>query len=68
MNSSPISTDSRGPAPRQDLLVAGGGIRVPAQAIRDPFEALDDLMVVVEALCPTWPLRESFGPMPDVRL
>jgi hypothetical protein len=68
MNSSSISTDSRSPAPRRDLLVAGGGIRVPAQKIRDPFEALDDLMVVVEALCPTWPWRESFGPMPDVRL
>lgn len=44
------------------------GVRMPTQTIRDPFEALDDLMVVVEALCPTWPLRESFGPMPDVRL
>jgi hypothetical protein len=43
-------------------------IRVPTQPMRDPFEALDDLMVVVEALCPTWPRRESFGPMPDVRL
>ncbi len=28
---------------------------------RDPFEALDDLMQVVEALCPRWPERESFG-------
>jgi len=43
-------------------------IRVPTQPIRDPFEAFDDLMVVVEALCPTWPWRESFGAMPDVRL
>jgi len=43
-------------------------IRVPVQPMRDPFEALDDLMVVVEALCPTWPLRESFGTMPDLRL
>jgi hypothetical protein len=68
MNSSPISTDSQGPEPRRDLLVAGGGIRVPTQPMRDPFEALDDLMVVVEALCPTWPWRESFGKMPDVRL
>ena len=44
------------------------GVRMPTQTIRDPFEALDDLMVVVEALCPAWPWRESFGPMPDVRL
>jgi len=41
---------------------------VPVQTIRDPFEALDDLMVVVEALCPTWPHRESFGTMTDLRL
>lgn len=26
----------------------------------DPFKALEDLMVVVEALCPTWPTRETF--------
>jgi hypothetical protein len=23
----------------------------------DPFQTLDDLMVVVEALCPEWPAR-----------
>lgn len=23
----------------------------------DPFQALDDLMVVIEALCPEWPER-----------
>jgi hypothetical protein len=68
MNSSPKSTDSRGPAPGGHLLVAGGGIRVPVPTMRDPFEALDDLMVVVEALCPTWPHRESFGTMTDLRL
>ena len=68
MNSSPKSTDPRGPAPRRHLLVASGGVRVPVQTIRDPFEALDDLMVVVEALCPTWPHRESFGTMTDLRL
>jgi hypothetical protein len=68
MNSSPKSTDPQGPAPRRHLLVANGGIRVPVPTMRDPFEALDDLMVVVEALCPTWPHRESFGTMPDLRL
>ena len=67
MNSSPKSTDSQGPAPRRHLLVASGGIRVLTPTMRDPFEALDDLMVVVEALCPTWPSRESFGTMPNLR-
>ena len=28
---------------------------------RDPFEALDDLMTVVEALCPEWPARKTFA-------
>ena len=27
---------------------------------RDPYETLDDLMTVVEALCPEWPRREPF--------
>jgi len=27
---------------------------MPATGTRDPFEVLDDLMQVVEALCPTW--------------
>lgn len=68
MNSSPPSTDAQPTEPRRDLLVAGAGIRVPVQTGQDPFEALDDLMVVIEALCPTWPLREPFGTMPDIRL
>jgi hypothetical protein len=28
---------------------------------RDPLEALDDLMTVIEALCPVWPNREIFS-------
>jgi aminoglycoside-2''-adenylyltransferase len=35
--------------------------RVPAATNRDPFEALDDLMTVIEALCPVWPNRETFS-------
>jgi hypothetical protein len=68
MNFSPISPESQDSAARRTLLVAGGGIRVPVQPMRDPFESLDDLMVVVEALCPAWPSRESFGTMSDLRL
>jgi hypothetical protein len=30
------------------------------QSSQDPFAALDDLMCVVEALCPTWPQRPKF--------
>ena len=37
-----------------------GGVAVAADNEREPYEALDDLMCVVEALCPRWPLRERF--------
>lgn len=36
----------------------GGITDVPAVSSRDPFEALDDLMTVIEAVCPVWPDRE----------
>ena len=35
---------------------------VPVATSRDPLEALDDLMTVIEALCPVWPSREIFSP------
>lgn len=41
-------------------FVDEGGIRQPPDKEADPFRALDELMVVVEALCPEWPPRESF--------
>ena len=41
-------------------LAEGGGHSAAAPTERDPFEALDSLMVVVEALCPTWPERGKF--------
>jgi hypothetical protein len=39
-------------------IAADGGATITVTDPRDPFEALDDLMVVVEALCPTWPARD----------
>ncbi|MBX5462116.1 MAG: hypothetical protein IRZ28_13640 [Steroidobacteraceae bacterium] len=42
-------------------LAADGGLPAsPPARERDPYEVLDDLMVVVEALCPRWPPRETF--------
>jgi hypothetical protein len=41
-------------------FAADGGVSVPAQ-VDDPFRALDDLMAVVETLCPTWPARPVFA-------
>jgi len=41
-------------------LSSDGGATLPPTDSRDPFEVLDDLMQVIEALCPTWPERELF--------
>jgi hypothetical protein len=43
------------------LASDGGNVESPVDS-RDPFEVLDDLMQVIEALCPTYPEREIFGP------
>jgi hypothetical protein len=60
MNSSTKSTD-------QPFAAEGGLRRVPKRE-EDPFRALDDLMVVVEALCPKWPERRPFERTGDMRL
>jgi len=45
----------------ENTLVAEGGLpEAPIESDGDPFRALDELMVVVEALCPTWPERPTF--------
>jgi hypothetical protein len=41
-------------------LVGDGGVDAPAGGEDDPFQRLDELMAVVEVLCPVWPQRESF--------
>lgn len=56
------------PSERPVLLVAEGGVRSEDSSERDPFERLDDLMVVVNALCPVRPAQPVFGPMRDMRL
>ena len=53
MSSSAKSTD----AP----LAAGAGLGAMPPAPDDPYQALDDLMAVVEALCPVWPQRAPFA-------
>jgi hypothetical protein len=42
-------------------FAADAGIQSPAAQPEDGFRALDDLMVVIEALCPLWPAREPFA-------
>ena len=42
-------------------LAADAGLSPAPAASDDPFAALDDLMAVVEALCPVWPARGRFA-------
>jgi len=46
--------------PPEQPLAGGGGVHAPPLRESDPFLELDDLMAVVEALCPTWPQRGTF--------
>lgn len=68
MNSSKTRVEARqatvGPSP----LAANGGAAPSPPSRRDPFAAMDDLMAVMEALCPSWPPRPGFGPMPRMLL
>jgi hypothetical protein len=48
--------------PPDPPFVAEAGIRSPVARSEDGLRELDDLMVVVEALCPRWPPREPFAP------
>lgn len=52
MNSSSKSTDQP--------LAEDGGIALPSEHYDDPYRELDDLMAVVEELCPVWPERGEF--------
>jgi hypothetical protein len=47
--------------PRRTQDLEGGVTHIREATGRDPFEALDDLMVVIEALCPVWPSRAIFS-------
>jgi hypothetical protein len=42
-------------------LAGAGGVVVAVNSEREPYEALDELMNVIEALCPRWPPRGIFS-------
>lgn len=54
--------------PTEHFFAGSGGIAVPVNGRSDPFETLDDLMVVIEALCPAWPRRDTFENAGRLRL
>ena len=45
------------------LLAGEAGVVNAPLVMRDPFAALDDLMAVIDGLCPSWPARRrDIGP------
>jgi hypothetical protein len=54
--------------PPEPPFAADAGIQSFAARTEDWLRALDDLMVVVEALCPRWPARAPFARSPTMLL
>lgn len=52
----------------EPIIAGEGGVTTPVTDDRNPFEILDDLMQVVEALCPEWPEREPFPESAEFKL
>ncbi|MSQ73258.1 MAG: hypothetical protein EXR27_18545 [Betaproteobacteria bacterium] len=46
--------------PAESPIAANAGLTVPAPHADDPYRVLDELMAVIEALCPVWPERGTF--------
>lgn len=46
--------------PADQPFANGAGIHAPVAPDEDPYRALDELMAVVEELCPQWPERGVF--------
>ena len=46
--------------PAESPFAASAGLAVPARHLDDPYRRFDELMAVIEVLCPVWPEREYF--------
>ncbi len=46
--------------PPESPLASDSGVYASIPSPPDPYQALDDLMAAVEALCPRWPMRGTF--------
>ncbi|MFO1402064.1 MAG: hypothetical protein U1F06_01455 [Steroidobacteraceae bacterium] len=49
-------------------MIVGDVPTQPPSRPADPFQSLDELMVVLEALCPRWPARPATTDTADMRL
>lgn len=60
MNSSVKLTKQQQLGGRDQPIAGAGGIDSAPLSKRDPYDVLEELMAVVEELCPTWPVRDTF--------
>lgn len=60
MNSSVKSAEPPQLVGHTQPIAGAGGIDAVPVSERDPYEALEELMAVVEELCPVWPARDTF--------
>lgn len=63
---SPSSVDPL--VPRDAFAIRDADARYASAQPPDPYVVLDDLMAVVEALCPLWPERSPMTQTPHLRL
>jgi hypothetical protein len=54
--------------PAESHITGSGGAAPPVSSESDPLKALDDLMAVVEELCPVRTRRDTFKNTCDIRL
>ncbi len=67
-NSSPKYADSPTPLTAFRVAEDRAAYQRPAVSAAAAFTVLDDLMVVIEALCPSWPAKPALKRTPDLRL
>ena len=61
MSSSAKSAEANRVAGQGQPIAGGGGIASASVSEGDPFIRLEELMEVVEELCPVWPARGTFA-------
>ncbi len=67
-NSSPGHADPPTPLTAFRVAEHQAAYKRPAVSAAEAFTVLDDLMAVIEALCPSWLAKPAVKRMPDLRL
>ncbi len=65
---SPGQTDPPTPLTAFRVAEHRAAYKRPAVSAAEAYTQLDDLMAVIEALCPSWPAKPAVKRTPDLRL